>query len=912
MAHGVVADFLDRAERGPAALVLEGEAGIGKSTRWLNTLDEAREAGFLVLSTYCAMPDVTLAFAPLADLLRDIDAAMIDSLPGVQRLALQRAKSGWADGPATDEHMVAAGFLALVEQLSQTTPVVVAIDDAQWLDSASRTVIAYATRRFAGRVGVLATLRTGDSDTDQLAWLRTPRPDMLVRDIVRPMGLGALHAMISSRLGRSLSRPVVTRIHRVSGGNPFYALELARTLDQSGASSGASFPGTLGALVRERVGDLGEEVGAVLLVIALVAEATTELLAKSTGLTIDRIVEMVDPLEEQGIIRVDGRSVRFAHPLLAAGVEANAAPSQRRSAHRSVAAAVAEPELRARHLALGSAAGDPDTLAALDAAAAATQAKGAPATAAELLDLAIRLGGDTPIRRLLAATHHFTAGDADKARAVLAPAVAELAHGVMRSMALVLLAGICIYQQGFDEADTHLAQAVNGAAGNPTLEVQIHLLVAFTHMNSCRYGDAGHSLEKARAAATQLGSDAISSQVLSMATMLTALSGDGIDAVSRRRALELEDPDLRAPIVFRASANEVQLRAWEGDLDGAHALLRRIWQASTESGAENDLLFLAVHAVLIAIWRADLPEATALAADAVERAEQLGGDNALLIATIVQTAACAYAGRAADARRNAEIALAVAQRTGAHRVAEWPLIFLGFLAVSEGRYTEALDAIGPLVAAFDPARTEILSASFVPDAIEALVALGRLEEAEPLIAALETNGARFDRPWMLAVGARGRAMWLAASGDLVGAQSAAERALEEHDRLPMPFERARTLLTLGQIRRRRRQRRAASTALVEAVGAFEAIGTALWAERARAELARADAQSVEGLGLTPAEQRVAERAAAGMSNKEIAVDLFIATKTVETNLSSVYRKLNIRSRAQLFARLNAAETKGKP
>ncbi len=367
------------------------------------------------------------------------------------------------------------------------------------------------------------------------------------------------------------------------------------------------------ALVRQRIGDLGEDLGAVLLVVALAARPTTDLVATATKRPVDDIVVLLEPVEAQGIIDIDGHHIRFRHPLLAAGVAANATPAQRRAAHRSLAAAVAQPELQARHLALGSAAGEPDTLNALDTAAAVTRVQGAPATAAELVDLAIRLGGDTALRRLLSANHHFAAGDAARARTVLEPVIGNLPPGPVRSMALTLMAGICVYTQGFDEAERHL---VDGAAGNAAMAVQVHLLLAFTQINTGRLDEAVASIAVAREKADQLGSDGVMSQVLSMAVMLGVIRGDGIDLMSRRRALELEDPALQAPIVFRASANEAQLRAWAGDLDGAHMLIRRVWQTSADGGAESELLFLATQAVLIAIWRADMAEATELAADA--------------------------------------------------------------------------------------------------------------------------------------------------------------------------------------------------------------------------------------------------------------------------------------------------------
>ena len=194
-------------------------------------------------------------------------------------------------------------------------------------------------------------------------------------------------------------------------------------------------------------------------------------------------------------------------------------------------------------------------------------------------------------------------------------------------------------------------------------------------------------------------------------------------------------------------------------------------------------------------------------------------------------------------------------------------------------------------------------AAFIPDAVEALIHVGRLADAEPLIDKLERNGSRLDRAWMLALGSRCRAMLLAAHGDLDAATQAAQRAMVEHSRLPMPFERARTQMLLGQLQRRQRQTDIATATLREALSAFETMGVALWGERARAELARTKFGPGGTTGLTPSEQRVAELAASGMTNRDVAAALFISPKTVEVNLSRIYRKLGIHSRAELGQRM---------
>jgi DNA-binding NarL/FixJ family response regulator len=194
---------------------------------------------------------------------------------------------------------------------------------------------------------------------------------------------------------------------------------------------------------------------------------------------------------------------------------------------------------------------------------------------------------------------------------------------------------------------------------------------------------------------------------------------------------------------------------------------------------------------------------------------------------------------------------------------------------------------------------EIMKAGFIPDAVEAMVALGRLDEAEPMVAALERDGHRLDRPWMLAIAARCRAMILAAQGDIDAADAAVRQALAEHDRLPMPFERARTLLLAGQLQRRKRQKQVATATLAAAMESFQEIGAPLWAERARAELERTNVSPTRDSELTPSERRVAELSASGMTNRDVAAKLFVSTKTVEAYLTQIYRKLGIKSRAEL-------------
>jgi ATP/maltotriose-dependent transcriptional regulator MalT len=292
----------------------------------------------------------------------------------------------------------------------------------------------------------------------------------------------------------------------------------------------------------------------------------------------------------------------------------------------------------------------------------------------------------------------------------------------------------------------------------------------------------------------------------------------------------------------------------------------------------------------------------------MERARQLGGHFPLFAAMILRAWLAAFAGREDEARHAIADALEAGERSGSRRLAEWVTTGLGFLEISLGNWDAALDALQPLLLMHRamPDSTEIVAASFLPDAVEALTELGRVDEAERLADTLERNGRRLDRAWMLAVGARCRAMVLAARGEMDMALAAVQHAMREHDRLPMPFERARTQLLLGRLAHRQHDTDAAVVALRGALAVFEELDTPLWAARARTELTRVDVTSQTPGGLTAAEQRVAELAASGMTNRDVAGALFISPKTVEATLARVYGKLGIRSRAELGRRMGKA------
>ncbi|WP_370647097.1 helix-turn-helix transcriptional regulator [Mycobacterium sp. IDR2000157661] len=893
-----VDNFLQSAERQPSGLVIEGEAGIGKTTVWLDALDRARRRGFRVLSARMGPTDFVLPFAALADLLSVVEPELAAQLSDTQRLAIDRVLlRDSADGPATNEHTVAAAIAVLLNMIAADSPLIVAVDNVHWLDPSSRVVLAFAVRHLDGRVGMLVTERC-DPDRDAAAWLQLSRPGGMDRIEVGRLSLGGLHAIISKRLGRSFSRPVMTRIANISGGNPFYALELARAIDLGAGGAQPVLPTTLAELMRMRIGDLDSASGDALLAAASVPNPTIELVATVLGMSQERTVELLEESEDKGIVTIAGNLVRFSHPLLAQSIYSEAKPARRRAVHRRLADVQLMPELRARHMALAAATADSATLDALDDAADTACARGAPAAAAELLDLAMSLGGDTPVRRVRAAEHHFRAGDADRARGLLEPTIDGLEPGVLRSVACNLMAGIQANGDRFVEAGAFLEGALADAQGHPGLQARTLMSLAFVQAMTGEFDAGLSSARQAVEYAEQDGSASLLSQALATLVNTQFHLGQGVDEATLQRALELEDPAAEVPISFSASAIHALTNAWTGRLGTAARQMAVLRERCVERGAEVDLMAITGFCTLIAIWRGDFTEAAVLADETRERAEQVGGSLAVSLA--VRAAVAAYSGREADARADAAAALRIAEDCGSARLAEWPIMTLGFLEVSLGRYEQALTTLQPMLDGLaERPGIEIMTGAFLADAVEAMIALGRHSDAEPLIEALERTGTRLSRQWMIAVGARCRSMWLAATGDVPRALTVVQDALVDHAKVPMPFECARTQLLLGQLERRQRHKEGAVATLRAALQAFENMGTPLWADRARAELARVNVAPTRDMSLTHTEQRVAQLAAAGKTNRDLAAALFVSPKTVEAHLSRIYRKLGIGSRAEL-------------
>jgi len=909
------AEFFGGLRGGSAALVFAGEAGIGKTTLWVEAVERARAASLVVLSARPAAAEVRLAFAALADLLGPVADDVIAGLPAPQARALAVALLREDPGDRRlDRRAVGAATASVLAALARRAAVVVAVDDLQWLDVPSARVLEFAVRRLERLpVGLLACERTGAGKTTVLE-LERALPEGRVRRVeLGPLSPGALHEVIKVRLGRSLTRRAVTRIAQAASGNPFFAVEIARSLpqDASPGLAGLPVPGSLRALAGARIAALPRRTYDALLAAAALRSATVELVAAGMDGTAAGSRWALEQAAAAGVVVLEDSHVRFSHPLFAAAVYSSATPGERRRAHRRVARLVADSEERAWHLALAAEGADGQLAAVLDAAAEHARARGAPETAAELTEQALRLTppgqvGELQRRSVEAAEYQFHAGELGRACALLETVLERAPAGRVRADALRVLGEIRYNQQSFPEAVRLFEQALEQAGEDAALAAVLELRLTFAANAKADWTGAEQHARRALALTGQLGNKPCQAEALAVSAMVGYLLGRGLDEARLYRAFELEDEQRQTPVEMRPSLIAGLLMLYEGRLQRACQLLGGLRQRILDRGEESDLPFVSGNLGWAECWRGDLAAAAAYADEGLESASRIGMESLRCMALAYAALPAAYLGDADAARSRAEEALALAAATGYQVVSIWARWALAVLALSEGDPRAAEAALAPLTAQVEQeGLAEPVRAMFLADAIEALVALGQLDRAERLIDMLEQAARRLRRGWALAQAARCRALLLAARGDLDAASPAAGAAVQRGEGLEFRLELARTLLAAGQIERRARRKRAARELLERALEILEASGARLWASRVRQELERAAGRSAPS-ALSASEERVARLAACGLTNREVAAQLFMSPKTVEANLARAYRKLGIRSRAELGSRLAGA------
>jgi tetratricopeptide (TPR) repeat protein len=905
--------LLTSEDRLPAAVVLVGVAGIGKTALWTAGTNDAAAAGYRVLSGRASQAEASWSFSGLADLLGDDAAPLLPELPPVQRRALEAALLLGDSEAGVQEHAVAAAVLRVLTLLSRDTPLLVAVDDLQWLDAASLASLRYALPRLRSeRVAALVAVRDEVPD-----WLRRGFDgDHLLTVELGPLSLGAIHELLRTRLEMSFPRPVLRQIWATSGGNPFFALELARALERRGGvvEPGAELPipASLDVLVQERIDGLSPATLRVGRIVAALADPTVDLVESALGKGAGADLE--EALGSR-VVELDNDRLRFGHPLLAGAISARAVPRSQRTLHARLATLVPTAEERARHLALATTAPDRAVAALLEAAAQSARARGASAAAAELADHALRLtpavdGADVARRTLDAADRHDEAGDSRRAIALLGEAIAAAPAGPERARLLVHLAEVTSHVAEPHEATALLERALLEAEGDGAVEASIHLgLADLSRATTDREEGLAHAVTAVRIARS-VGDDALTCRALSIYGVLHFSLGLGPAEAEMEEALALERSLPQYPLADSATAIIAHQFVMSCDIESARPHLqawRDALNARDDPGEVHALWLLSWLELRAGNWElgaryaADSLALNAQFGYAPQPPEELPG-----------AAIAAHRGEIEDARERSERALAVAEATDVRIAQSGHRWVLGFIELSLGNPDKALEYLRDGWAIRDEVRMLEPGHRFeLADTLEALIAVGDLEEAERLLQPWEERAGRLDRAWALAILARCRALVLAAHGDFPGAWASFDQALAQHARVQDPFQHARTLLALGATQRRAKQRREARKTLEQALEIFERLGAPLWGAKASAELARIGGRAPSPGVLTEGERRIVAGVASGRKNREVAAALFLSEHTVETVLSRAYRKLGVRSRSEL-TRLMGPQTEGDP
>jgi DNA-binding CsgD family transcriptional regulator len=892
-------------ERG-AALLLAGDAGMGKTTLWHVAVEMARGDGYRVLATRPSAAEARLGFAGLRDLLDDVAAEVLDAMPGPQADALRVALLLERPGrTSVDQPVVAAAFLSALRALSAARPVLVAVDDAQWLDAPTAAVLGFAWRRMRTKpVGLLLAQRAGEALAAALASVED-----VLRIAVEPLGMDAVHQLLQRRLGLVFPGPTLRRLYSVARGNPFFALELGPAFDRRraevAAGAPAPVPERLLDLVAERLTGLPAPTREALAVAAALSQPTPELVA-----VVMAGQNRLGPAFAANVLQLDGTRLRFSHPLLASAAYGMLDPLTRRALHRSLSTVVPNEDEAAHHLALATAEPDAAVADALERAADHAFRRGASATAAELYEHARRVTppdalGDRHRRTMRAGRHHWTAGDIARARALLEAAVAAAPSSAAHAKALTRLAWVCAFN-GDQPRAAELARRALGEEGaglSARAEAEGCLAVVLRLM--------GEDLEEAARCATraaELGArcgDLLRhNDGLCLLALVGGLRGDrSSDALLRAAADQGEDAaGWRVHGWPRKHAAAVAL--WTDGHHAAAIAFRQLADCAVERGDEASVPDLLAHLALAEYLAGRWPAAARTADEALEVARQVGERPHQAIALAVRARVEVSTGRDRAARADAESALALAGKRGTATARIHSVSALALLDLMQGRPREAADRLRPLRERLIKAGVgEPGAIGFVADELEALVVLSCHAEAAELVDWLEARGRALDRASALAAAARGRAMLAASRGEHDAAITAYKRAVAEHDRAAMPFERARTLLHLGAAQRRAKRMADARANLAEAARIFDTLGAAPWHERTAGELARISGRRPSSPGLTEAERRIVALVAEGHTNKEVAAALYLSPKTVEASLRTVFRKLGVRSRTALAAKI---------
>ena len=889
-----------------AAIVVRGEPGIGK-TALLDAL-AARSDDTLILRALGVETETALAYAGLSELLAPA-LELLPRLPERRRVALEAAL-GLSDATLVDAFGAYAATLSLLAEAAGERPVLVLVDDAHLLDAESAGALRFSARRLVhDRVCIVLAMREGKGVDFEASGFASLRLGGLDRE--------AAMALLSAA-GR-IAPDVRDELHRATGGNPLALREAARLLTAEQLAGSAPLPDhvPVGPDVARAFGARIEALPDVARQALVLAAADDEVVVVQRALRLRGLgLDALARAEAAGLVAVDGGRVRFSHPLIRTAAYGGAGSNVRREAHAALAAAIrgdaARRVRRAWHEAAAAIEPDERLAGELEEIAANFSDRAAPAAAGRALETAARVGdaGEARVRRLLsAAGAQHRAGAAGRALRLLDHALAEAGDPLQRADAQRLRATIEVFKAAPGSVRALLLEEARRVEPHdPARAAAMRLDAAMASIILGEPRTALRLAEQAWPVASEAGDP-----LRTFATLVLGagriLCGDIVHGypLIREIARVVAGGELAALGAFAGELSMYEICAGraESAREQLDAVVTRLRAEGTLSWLPSALGGLAWADMVLGDWRA----AEAAANESVAIAQELGQPALELPPRTILALLAGAQGRLDEGRA---LALEVMERgreygVGSTRtMAGWAL---GRLELGAGDHEAAVAILEPTGRfSLERGLEEPGVAPWAQDLAEAYIRLGRGEEGEATLELLERQAERTGGRLAHAGALRCRGL-LAADAEL---DAPFRGALAWHDGLTDPFERARTELCYGERLRRAGRRADARAQLRAALAAFEELGAEPWAQRAVTELRgtgeRARRRTPDTIDqLTPQERQVAALVAEGVTNREAAAALFLSPRTIETHLSHVYRKLGLRSRAELASRLRGSQ-----
>jgi DNA-binding CsgD family transcriptional regulator len=893
------------------ALVICGEPGIGKSALLAHAV--AAAADMLVLTARGVESESEFAFLGLADLLRPVSAEL-RRLPEPMSSALAGALAvGPPSGP--DRFAVYVAVLGLLSLVAERQPVLIAVDDFQWVDCASQDALIHVARRLGAEgIAVLLAVREAEDagiDAWQLPTMRVPGLDHRSAEILLERSTGP----------HRVSSQVAGYLVEMAAGNPLALLELPSLLSdrQLAGSEPLSDPlpvaPSLERIFLPRIAALPEQVCRAL-VVAAANDRSDAVAVAGTLEVMDLSLALLEASESAGLIEMDGMEVRFLHPLLRSVVYQRAVPADRRSAHRALAVALrrmGEADRAVWHSSAAVVVPDEELAAELEQTALAARDRGGQVSAARALERAAQLTPEVAgrARRLLAAAATAHAGGrVDWARTMLESAVELTQDPLLRAEIAHLRGSVEMWRGPAPLARQLLtAEAAAVDAADPRRAAMMLTDAAMACIMTGGIKLAVQTAQRARESAKRSGDRTAISATSAMEGIARSFMGGAATAYPAICATLQEDPGAVLPPYLAPMIAQVAI--WAEDYRQARRILEDIVNRAHRAGALGEISFpLAVLAdahFRTGAW----VDAYATASEAVRLGADAGQESALSFGLVQLARIEAARGLDEQCREHVREALALAEPRGGFSIHFFAAATLGLLELGLARYQAADDTMSWLAdVADDQGLHEPAVVTWLPDAIEAAARTQNRETAISLLSRLDEQAATAPGRWAGAAAARCHG--ILAGED--GYQQAFADALDRHGSAPS-FERARTELCLGERLRRSKKKADADRWLRAAADTFGRLGATPWADRAAAERGttrnrrRAPAGTIAAR-LTAQELQTALMVTKGATNREAGIALFLSEKTIETHLSSIYRKLGVRRRAELAA-LCAGEQLGR-